>query len=505
MEARPDLLICCKNQGNCKFGPKCALLHIVQGGRVVNRPSGMVAGNLNLGGRIDPNSYHNQDGMGGNSLLSQQANNFSQPFANQIPPIPDIDVPTSPPQMNMLGYDNPVPFDNGFMPHPDSKYGSPRDETSMPLSPIMHLSTLDAPLPASFDSQGISYMARHGPVAASVPSKFGLESPPQSLPKRSLLPTDSLRSPQEPPYGRENRARTQTLSSSPSTQAEDVGPRMMHSQRVARPKMMSASLPRPAMADDWGDEFLFGGEEDYIPSNLSHLLSAEEKSRRFSSNHQDPGATRDSLSGHQTPADVNSKVGSPSTSSPSRFTALFNKQKRDEEMNGLGSSPFNHIGSPLRNTSSFLSTSPSLRSVARPDGGDIAFKVSSPPRHSSMSMLSQQLQRTRLSSRAESGENATGLHPLPTRHVSNPRSPFDRAVSSSSVGTSRIEEEQPDLVFPLDEEVYSSNKTGGPWGNPKSPNLGPIGHERHKSSEEAKAETAASKSADSKPKSEGET
>jgi hypothetical protein len=37
---------------------------------------------------------------------------------------------------------------------------------------------------ASFDSQGISHAARYGPVAASMPSQFGLESPP---PQRLLL------------------------------------------------------------------------------------------------------------------------------------------------------------------------------------------------------------------------------------------------------------------------------------------------------------------------------
>ena len=346
------------------------------------------------------------------------------------------------------------------------------------MSPVMHLSTLDAPLPASFDSQGISYMARHGPVAASVPSKFGLESPPSSLPKKSALPSDALRNLHDSAFGRDNRTRIPQLGSSPSGPIEEyTSQRMMHSQRVAKPKMLSASLPRPFPTDDWDDGILFGGEEDYLPNTLSHLLSPEEKMRRFSSKEQDPSAIRDNLSGQGTPAEVSSKVGSPSTASPSRFSSLFSRQKRDEESNGLSTSNFGHVGSPLRNSSLHLGTSPGVRAVSRPISGDVSPHLASPPRQSPMSMISQQLQRTRLS-RAESSEAPSSLHPASAWHTSNPSSRLDRAVSSSSINTSRIDEEQPDCVFSMEEEEYNGKRYSGQWNQSRSPDLGPIGDGR---------------------------
>ena len=75
-------------------------------------------------------------------------------------------------------------IDTSYVSHPGSAYGSPREDEmqnrfGLGLSPVPSkgLSVLDAPLPASFDSNGVSWIARNGPVAASVPTKFGLESP----------------------------------------------------------------------------------------------------------------------------------------------------------------------------------------------------------------------------------------------------------------------------------------------------------------------------------------
>ena len=422
-------------------------------------------------------AYHHQESVLGNSLLAQQANGNPPPFGHQFPPMMDVD-PNLIPSMHPQPYDNTQPLDIGYAATQDSKYGSPRDEAHMPLSPVMHLSTLDAPLPASFDSQGISYMARHGPVAASVPSKFGLESPSSSLPKKSLLPSDALRSLHDSAFGRDTRNRIHNLASSPSINGDEVsGQRQMHSQRVTKPRLLSASMPRPGPTDDWGDDILFGGEEDYLPSNLAHLLNPDEKTRRLSGKEQDPTAVRENLSGHGTPAETSSKVGSPSTASPSRFTALFTKQKRDEEANGLSSSSFGHVGSPLRNSSLHLGSSPSLRAVSRPLSSDLPLHISSPPRQNSMSILSQQLQRTRLA-RNDSGDGQSTLHPISVRHVSSQSSRLDRAVSSSSIHTNRIDEESPECVFSLDEEEYNGNRNHGIWtasNGTRSPNLGPIG------------------------------
>ena len=431
-----------------------------------------MGGHLNLGNRVDPSAYHNQESVLGNSLLAQQANGKPPPYGHQFPPLHDTDS-SLPPPMHGQPFDTPQLLDPMYASHPESKYGSPRDDNRLPMSPIMHLSTLDAPLPASFDSQGISYMARHGPVAASVPSKFGLDSPPSSLPKKSLLPSDALRHLQDSAFGRDARAKPSHLSSSPAGPAEEAsGQRIMHSQRISKPKMMSASLPRGPTSDDWEDDILFGGEEDYLPSNLTHLLNAEEKTRRFSGREHDPSGVRENLSGLGTPAEVPSKFGSPSTASPSRFSALFTKQKREEEVNGLTPSTFGHVGSPLRNSSFHLSSSPGPRNSSRPAGSDFPSHLSSPPRQGPMSMLSQQLQRTLLS------DSPSSLHPVGMRQVSNSSSKLDRAVSSSSINASRIVEEQGDCVFSLDEEEYNESKqakNGNLSTGRKSPNLGPVG------------------------------
>ena len=351
------------------------------------------------------------------------------------------------------------------------------------MSPVL-LSTLDAPLPASFDSQGISYMARHGPVAASVPSKFGLESPPASLPKKAALPSNALKNLHDSAFGPESRTKAPQLGSSPSGPAEEyVSQRMMHSQRVTKPKMLSSSLPRPFPTDDWDDGILFGGEEDYLPNTLSHLLNPEEKMRRFSAKEHDPSRIRDDLSGQITPADIPSKFGSPNTASPSRFTSIFSRQKRDEESNGATTtSAFGHVGSPLRNSSLHLGTSPGIRASSRSIAGDISPHVASPPRQSSMSVISQQLQRTRLS-RAESSENQSGLHPVSARHSSNPSNRLDRAVSSSSINAGRIDEEQPDCVFSMEEDDYNGKRYSGQWNHSRSPDLGPIGGGRQLNSQ----------------------
>lgn len=442
----------------------------------MNRPGGLVGGHLNLGGRLDPQPYHNQESALGNSILAQQANGNAPYYGQQYSHMGDTD-PTLLGHQPIPIYNNNSTADANYISNPNSKYGSPREENRLPMSPVMH--TLDAPLPASFDSQGISWMARHGPVAASVPSKFGLESPPSSLPKKIAQPTDALRNLHDSAFGQDSRARAMQLGSSPSAPLDEfAGQRIMHSQRSVNKPKMSASLPRPGHIDDWDDGILFGGEEDYLPSNLTHLLSPEEKNRRLSGNQHDPGMFRENLSGNVTPAELPSKVGSPSTASPSRFTALFNRQKQDDEIGRLPNSTFGHVGSPLRNSSLHLGSSPSLRPQQRSISTGTPPYVSSPPRQSSMSMISQQLQRTRLN-RTESSEGpSTTLHPGTARHTSNTSSRLDRAVSSSSISTNRIDEEQPECVFSLDEEEYNGKRHSGGWGQVsegRSPNLGPIG------------------------------
>ncbi len=456
---------------------------------------------------MDPQSYHHQDSALANSLLAQQASANPPTFGHQFSHFVDSDFG---PQtgLNHNPYEGLPQIDTGYSSHPGSKYGSPRDDSRLPLSPVAHLSALDAPMPASFDSQGISYMARHGPVAASMPSKFGLESPPSSSPKKAGMPSDALRNLHDSAFGRESRAKAPNLGSSPlGSGDEGLGQRIMHSQRVAKQKMMSSSLPRSRVqaTEDWDEGFIFGGEEDFLPPSLHDLLTPQEKMRRLSRTEQEPNTLRDSLSGLATPADSSGKVGSPGTASPSRYGALFARQKRDEDSNGNNPPPttsaFGHVGSPLRNISLHPNASPSLRaSSSHTISGDMSPYFASPPRQSPMSMISQQLSRSRLSSRApdaagssdsngNSNSNANALHPQNTRHSSAPTSTstnLNRALSSSSsiTTTGRIEEEHSggDFVFTMEEDDGAQAKrySGTGWNlrQPQeavSPPLGAVG------------------------------
>ena len=427
--------------------------------------------------------YQQSDSALAHSLLAQQANGAPPPFGHQIPSYAENEYP-----IQQKLHDNVSMIDTGYASRQDSTYGSPRDDSRLPMSPGAHLSVLDAPMPASFDSQGISYIARHGAVAASVPSKFGLESPPGSLPKKVTLPTDAVRNLHSSVYPKEGRAKGPDLGSSPlGSGDEGFGQRIMHSKRMARPGVISASVPRGRgnLSDDWDDGFIFGGEEDFLPTSLDDLLTPQEKMRRLSRTEKEPKNLRESLSGLGTPADSSSKVGSPGTGSPSRYGTFFARQTQEENGNNAASA-FGHVGSPLRNSSLHPLASPPLR--ATKISGDMSPAFASPPRQSSMSMISQQLSRARISSQAaESNDNATNhnnLQPGLTRHASMSSNPLNRVLSSSSAGgTGRIDEEHGEGVFSMEEEEDEPRKrySGNAWGynsGKASPRLGAIGSGR---------------------------
>ncbi|KAF2478087.1 uncharacterized protein BDR25DRAFT_7890 [Lindgomyces ingoldianus] len=499
-------------KGNCKFGAKCALAHILPNGHVVNRN--------NLGGGGQFGRVHlppHPDPGPGSSLLTMQAH---------MAPM----QPNYPYQMQdeyfgaqKSQYDMIPTIDTTFSSHPGSQYGSPPNEGGrLPISPVQKgLTVMDVQLPASFDSQGISHMARYGPIASSVPAKFLGSSPPSSYQNDS----PAVRNLHNSAFGDDSRSRA-LASSPPDSIEQPVGRRIMHSEMGAsRPRGMNFSASVGARApmtinDEWDDSELIGKfEEDMIPSSLHEdLFTEQEKRRHLSRDHGDNDGNslshRHSLSrlgASPTASDV--KVGSPSaaTSSPSRFQSLWGKSRQTNdggvESGSLpGVSAFGHVGSPLRNSSLHPSASPSMR--ARATSGESSPFVSSPPRQASMSMISQQLQRTRLSSRASEGPEAAGLgsnplHPGINRVTSGSsivsssgRLGMDRAVSTSSIGRERIEEEQG--LFSMEEEdeiergknkdaasttsTTSSNKrfSGLSWGSggKASPSLAPIGGHR---------------------------
>lgn len=174
------------------------------------------------------------------------------------------------------------------------------------------LGPLDAQLPASLDSNGVSWFARHGPVAASVPhtSQFGIPeqftSHASSVSHTSIQPSTSLFTP--------------NLGTSPRNST--LG-RAMFGRRVSA-------------INDRTEEQDIAFEEDFVPSSLNELLTPAERQRRDSR-----GADE-----YFSKSPTGSASGSPSSS---RFGLLFSKHKAAES--GLRNSPNQNailpIGSPL--------------------------------------------------------------------------------------------------------------------------------------------------------------
>lgn len=341
---------------------------------------------------------------------------------------------------------------------------------------------LDVPLPNSFDSQGISQAARHGPFASSVPPRFGIESPPSSFSNKGMLGHTALRDLHDSAFGDTANLDgvLHGLGSSPPTFEEPLSfaKRPLHSERFSRPPVMSASLDVRSshfMIDTSGSDQSSddGIGEELLPSSLHELLP-QERLRRFSrqgnedeNNHSSYlSAQRRTISTGNTPQD--SKVGSlsPHSASPSRYNSIWAARpvpKTDAESGGFPSA-FGHVGSPLR-PSSLRTTS--LNLSASPNGSPY---VGSPPRQASMSMLTQELQRSKLSDGSTKPIQPTS-HPGLGRAFSNgPTSIMpgnggsgsgggngtvrsglgDRGFSSSSLGAQRIEEEQG--LFSMEDE-----------------------------------------------------
>ncbi|KAF2101980.1 hypothetical protein NA57DRAFT_53921 [Rhizodiscina lignyota] len=489
-------------KGNCKFGMKCANDHILADGRRANRPGFGLPPNAPL----HPRWQQGAEPPHPTSLLTmeqQYMNNQPQSQAG-MQQMPDDSYRSAPQPMNI------PTIDTTFTSHPRSNYGSPPNETSnrLGMSPVQRgLSVLDAPLPASFDSQGVSNGWRYGPIATSFPSRFppyDSSSPPSSLPRNQVPESSMLRKLHNTAYADEARlvANSQNgfLGSSPPAPAEDnIGRRIMHSERFssARPKLgvgntgtISSSLPgRPIDVprrrhgeDEWDENFQF--EDQFVPKALhDDILTPEEQeksARRLSSGRLggdlefgDGGSLshRHSLSAlaaagsHGSPADStsNSLVGSPNTNS--RFGALFSRSRIENAHDGLpGASAFGHVGSPLRNSSlqipGPISATPGEQKRPRPTSIGSSLSVESygrsPPGQTGVGMISQQLQRTRLSSRNSdsASDSSAAQRPSITSNPSNSSNPLvssnlrsaagqPERVPSGGVGTGRdrIEEE----------------------------------------------------------------
>ncbi|KAF4343515.1 spindle poison sensitivity Scp3 [Fusarium beomiforme] len=428
-------------KGNCKFGPKCANIHILPDGRRINYgKNGVTIGNTSaLAGRSNPTSANNNQSS--TSALTTSLYRADVPSYTSAYPYDDQDQHALGRQPSL---ENGVPTID--MSYTGSNYGSPRDEESlrfgMGLSPVNNkgLSVLDAPLPASFDSNGISNAARFpaGPWPSSVPNQFGIESPTPSLSNaKDSRTSETLKLLHTSAFGSSEHLLAPLDRSPPnSNQAngeEYFGRRAMHSSRFTKPRMLSSSMPKTSVDRDWEPGFAFGDDDDnlpenYVPENLQDLLTPVEKARR--------GSMR-----ADSEIDGLSKYGSPIGTSPSRWGPMFQRQKEEEETSRSfrGASAFGHVGSPLRNsvlaqemggTNGFVRP-PSLRSGS--DG---------------MSMLSQQLQRSRLDdtagnsspllhpSTARAGATASAISPISPIGKERERGGMERHVSSGSISSS---------------------------------------------------------------------
>ncbi|KAI1277852.1 hypothetical protein F5Y07DRAFT_388191 [Xylaria sp. FL0933] len=449
------------SHGNCKFGPKCANVHVLADGRRINySKNGISIGQpLHLGNRINPTAYNTSNSALTNSFMRADAGAPYSPYGYPIPPGDSFQTIDRRPS-----FEN-VPVIDTTYSHTSSGYGSPRDEEptrlGLGLSPAAGgLSVLDAPLPASFDSNGISNAARFpaGPWPSSVPSQFGLDSPSPSLnAAKDARTSEALKLLHHSAFGSNDRLSSTATGSSPPTQPSDeyFGRRQMHSSRYARPKVLSSSAPRVisgAIDRDWESEFPFS-EEDYVPDNLKDLLTPAEKARRGSraadddmNGHRGNGSSPSivGISGTGTPnAESTSKFGSPLASSPSRWGPLFQRQHEEQEAKkhavGASAGAFGHIGSPLRQSS--LSAEVMRSRVASRSG--------------SLEGLSDQLQRTRIDGNGSGGESPL-LHPH--SHIPRPsgrngeRHVSSGSISSSARYTTPIGEEDGEFVFKMDED-----------------------------------------------------
>ncbi|KAL1888395.1 hypothetical protein Sste5346_009603 [Sporothrix stenoceras] len=580
-------------KGNCKFGPKCANMHLLPDGRRVtygkngviigtapvgHGPGGHPGGNggpgqhnLGLGNRVNPAAYMQPS----NSALT---NSFLNAGQQQQPPAQQDDR-----------YE--VNVDTSYTSNPTSAYGSPpgpggfaddlhhngatsslgqalrqsqqggqtpqQHRSVLGLSPMNAnvLSVMDAPLPASFDSNGISHAARYGPWPSSVPSKFGIESPTPSLQNTKdertsetlkLLHTSAFGD-HLSPSNLSGLLAAQHQSHLPKTSSllngaalDDFGgKRIMHSSstRYAKPRLISSSVPK--VDRDWDTEFWFL-EEDYVPANLANeVLTPQEKARRGSIRHTEPSgnALGDALS--ETPtqsasASANAtKFGSPAgagglAGSPSRWSPWLQQRQRssgngiplpsssygagasafdeDFEPGSVGrsmkhaASAFGHVGSPLRNSSladrgvnGKAGTSNGISGSL--GGGDFGHSLSGSlgGRASSFgqgfggsmseSVLSQQLQRTRLEDDDKPDRSSPSapsrLRPSAAR---NPSASLSQAavtqaaaagiIGSSGAGANNsgsggrfpapIDEEDPSFLFDMEEVDESKQKNGAP-------------------------------------------
>ncbi|KAK5446366.1 hypothetical protein LTS15_009705 [Exophiala xenobiotica] len=430
------------NQGNCKFGAKCALAHYLPDGRRVNRADldvGLAMGsrNYNYANREQP-PFPSQDPALNDSTLNQTPYGPDY-FPGQAFPLMDNDDADAF-QDRYNQYQQHSALDSGLNSPPTSHFGSPPNDYQFPKSPVDNLRTaLNAPLPQSFDANGISHIAKYGPLGQSVPDKFGLRSPASSSLSRQLgSPPESIVNVRNANLG-SNLRNASPMAMSPQNTEESISQRIMHSQRPIKTRGLSASVPRSSLYHEWEENM--GTETDLLPNSLhDEVLTPQEKIRRMSRPEQDI-TSKDYAPGLAIPSGSSSKVGSPPAGSPSRFSALWAEQREKKAAENTVP-PIGHVGSPLR--------------------GSWMPQESSKPgvQISGISQAMARIQLSRTESSESNGGRSSGL-----RHSS---APIGRGISSPGLSSKKIDEEVEGVFFPMD----GDDKTSG-WSG-QSPRLAPV-------------------------------
>lgn len=253
------------------------------------------------------------------------------------------------------------------------------------------LGAMDVPMPGSLDSNGLSFLARHGPVAASVPAQASNLSSSNLSSSNLSSSNNALRSLYMSAYGIETEATSgsyKPIGSARLAAADEVSSslnnnnnnnnnltaNLQHAHNSnARAvgsgrRYVSSSFPARASTSIWreqSEDDVFAEhmrdepvvfEEDFVPSSLTELLTPQERQRRGSSNSR---ATAFS-SQHEAAVD-GTTFGEASPGS--RLGQLFGSGPIPMSSSASGSTSMNDglvIGSPLRYSSSVngeLSTS----------------------------------------------------------------------------------------------------------------------------------------------------
>ena len=399
----------------------------------------MAGRNYHYPNRSDQPQFSNQDpGLG--EPMQPYGPDY---FPSQAFPLMEGDEPDAF-QDRYNQYQSHSALDSGLNSPPTSQFGSPPNDYQFPKSPVENLRTaLNAPLPQSFDANGISHIAKYGPLGQSVPDKFGMRSPASSSLSRQLgSPPDSIMNVRNANLG-SNLRNASPLGVSPQNPEESIGQRIMHSQRASKTRGLSASVPRSNLPYGWEEGF--GVETDLLPNSLhDEVLTPQEKMRRMSRPEQDPNYSNH-VHALAIPSGTSSKVGSPPAGSPSRFSALWAEQRERKAAETNGPSSFGHVGSPLRG--SWMPTESSTPNLQ-------------------ISGISQAMARMQLN-RADSNELNGRAQSSGLRHSSAPIGRFDRGISSPGLSSKKIEEEVEGVFFPMDGDDRSTN-----WG--QSPRLTPL-------------------------------